>query len=92
MPNLGELNSYLCDHNLTEPPQDDWESFRLALTTFLDCWYGGGTITTEENKLTVEVDGERIMEMEYTEGGEWPLFIKYGEVDDRFGYRLKTRS
>lgn len=60
MANLSELISYLADCNLHPPTEDEWESFKLALTPFIDCWYGGAkaSFQTYTHTLVVRADNE----------------------------------
>jgi len=84
LPNLGELNSYMYQHNLVEPIQDNWESFRVMLAPFVDCWWHGAELKFEQTELCLKVfvADNLIIEFRYDKAMSHPLTVSCLDVSE----------
>ena len=92
-----ELHCHLMDYRLVRPDEDDWDSFKTPIRTWVDCWYHQRPEFETRNLrglrvCRVNVGDETIIRLSYDPEKEprWPLSIEVlqdGEfVGDRYNY------
>ena len=96
--NAQELFCHLQDCVLYKPQDDEWQSFKSAITCWVDCWFNGAVPEfIEGSYLQVTVPGitpEPFITIEYVEDDAYPLHIKVydeetGEMDgDSYNMKL----
>lgn len=83
--NVQELFCWFMDHRLTKPDQDNWISFRNAITVWIDCWFHGKKPDfqfPDDDSLEVFVDGQKIIALAYQPDNEYNLKIGCIDTDD----------
>lgn len=83
-----ELHCFLCDCVLHDPLEDQWQSFKQAITVWLDCWEEGelpAFTVKNGNKLIVTIQDETIIRMEYVPEEVFCMRIKCLDYDGLWG-------
>lgn len=92
--NSQEIFCQLNDCRLIDPTQDEWESVKGIVTSFLDCFMNGfkpeylhipGLFDTK-HELIVLLEGAEVIKMEYLPKEEWNLEIKTFDPEGEPGF------
>ena len=80
-----ELFCHLMTYHLTVPTDDNWISFRNAITVWVDCWFQTQPefAFVGDNELSFSVEGKRIATLRWQPENEYPLQLERWVQDDQ---------